>query len=147
MILLLWVDEIDRVHERSVLVEQAEVPPRLVVSKLLVLVERGEYVGLYGPGALRRALADVVDEVLAVGLRVGRVGRVAPGRRPPALRHDDGDVPGPGVLQRRVEAVDHRIEQAVVAVPAVLHHHRAGGHGEERVVLDPTATTSFPTAM
>jgi len=54
-------------------------------SGLLVLVEHGEYVGLDGPGALGRALPDMVDEVLVVDLRVGRGGRVTRRRQPAAL--------------------------------------------------------------
>ena len=42
-----------------------------------------------GPGALGRALPDMVDEVLVVGLRVGCGGRATRRRRPAALRHND----------------------------------------------------------
>jgi hypothetical protein len=81
-------------------VEESEVPLCLG-SRLLVLVEHGEDVGLDGAGALRRALPDMVDDVLVVGLRVPRCGGVAASRRPSALGHDDADIPGASVPERR----------------------------------------------
>ncbi|CAL4952769.1 unnamed protein product [Urochloa decumbens] len=133
--------EIDVVCRRFVRVEQSKVPLRLSPG-LLVLVEHGEDVGLDGPGALGRALPDMVDEVLVVGLRVAGAGTVAAGRRPAALGHDDVDVPGAGVLQRGVEGVDERVEEVLVRVASVLHD--GAGGGEERVVDVDLALVALP---
>jgi len=115
-----FLGEIDGVRRGFVRVEESEVPLRLG-SRLLVLVEHGEDVGLDGSRALGRALPDMVDEVLIVGLRVPRSGGVAASRRPPALGNDDADVPGAGVLERGDEGVDERVEEVLVRVAAVLH--------------------------
>ncbi|CAL4972199.1 unnamed protein product [Urochloa decumbens] len=133
--------EIDVVCRRFVRVEQSKVPLRLSPG-LLVLVEHGEDVCLDGPRALGRALPDMVDKVLVVGLRVAGAGPVAAGRRPAALRHDDVDVPGAGVLQRGVEGVDERVEEVLVRVASVLHD--GAGGGEERVVDVDLALVALP---